>query len=782
MTRVLLTLLIGLVVSLGLPNSSFAQYSTDYWEKYSDDVVCSASVRFSKKLNKKVWGDHSGNNQNASRLEAWRRGLNCGVSEPDYQLINKELNTYALERSDYGICFLATKDGGWEVREDWVKYVETAKSRGLSCGVSEEAQTVTASNDLESKSDKWICDIATTEFSKLLYHNSRPAGRTTSLKYSTTSWNYAPWAKLALSEARRRGLSCGVGEASSSTQTASAPKAKPKVPSVAHNGSFDVIAEFGNKFGKYFLSRSGKEVFFTTETGSFQEKIITSVRDTKEIQIFIGMFEKTDNPCRNKHGISYDKWQRVDAKVHTLNDKVGIIFSADQLIEATGAAGDELVTYVKSSKPYAWNCAYQNIRSAMHRGAFEKLIAVIDGDGTSERIAAAQKVKPKVTSAALTAAEKEAERLRQELASLKAEKAKQQQTISSDTKLPMITIASVDTKGKQGIVRGRVKDNTGIAEVTVDGTVIPITSNGNFEYSTFVPSGGLSLKVQATDLAGLTSMMSVTLERNAGTATAAINFDRLNPMGKRVKINKDALALIIGVADYENTPAKAIFADSDAMMFRDYASEKLGIPESRIKTLVNDGADERELLLSVKSWLARASKQDKSDVYVFFAGHGLASDNGEKMYLLPYDGSPELLDDTAILRDRLFSDIASANPRSVTVFLDTCYSGTTRGTDMLIASRPIAIKALEQSIPDNFTVMTAAAGDQTAKPLEEAKHGMFSYFLMKGMEGDADSNQDNQITAGELHQYVQSNVVQQSSGSQTPELQGDAERVLVRFQ
>ena len=48
---------------------------------------------------------------------------------------------------------------------------------------------------------------------------------------------------------------------------------------------------------------------------------------------------------------------------------------------------------------------------------------------------------------------------------------------------------------------------------------------------------------------------------------------------------------------------------------------------------------------------------------------------------------------------------------------------------MLIASRPIAIKALEQSIPDNFTVMTAAAGDQTAKPLEEAKHGMFSYFL-----------------------------------------------------
>ena len=152
------------------------------------------------------------------------------------------------------------------------------------------------------------------------------------------------------------------------------------------------------------------------------------------------------------------------------------------------------------------------------------------------------------------------------------------------------------------------------------------------------------------------------------------------------------------------------------------------------------------------------------------------------MYLLPYDGTPELPEETTISRKKLFADIAAANPRSVTVFLDTCYSGVTRGDDFLIAARPAVLRVGEQSIPDSFTVLTAAAGDQTAKPLEEAKHGMFSYFLMKGMEGDADANQDNQITAGELQEYVYQNVVQQSSGSQTPELQGDADRVLVRFQ
>ena len=52
----------------------------------------------------------------------------------------------------------------------------------------------------------------------------------------------------------------------------------------------------------------------------------------------------------------------------------------------------------------------------------------------------------------------------------------------------------------------------------------------------------------------------------------------------------------------------------------------------------------------------------------------------------------------------------------------------------------------------------------------------------EGYKGEADSNKDNTITTGELHAYVQQNVIQQSSGSQTPELQGDANRVLVRFQ
>ena len=356
-----------------------------------------------------------------------------------------------------------------------------------------------------------------------------------------------------------------------------------------------------------------------------------------------------------------------------------------------------------------------------------------------------------------------------------------QQSSTNDTNRPTITVTSAETTGLEGVIKGRVNSPLGLAALSMDGEPLQFDSNGNFSGITYVPEGGTRIDIEAVDVTGLSSKMSVRLDRAIAQAPA-IFFERLNPLKRKSTLNKDALALVIGVSEYTETNAKAIYADSDARVFQDYAAEKLGVPRDRVRTLVNDGADEKDMLLATKRWLARASKRGKSDIYVFFAGHGLASDDGSKMYLLPYDGAPELLNETAISRERLFADISAANPRSVTVFLDTCYSGTTRGTDMLIASRPIAIRALEQSIPDNFTVMTAAAGDQTAKPLEEAKHGMFSYFLMKGMEGEADANNDNEITAGELHEYVQTNVIQQSSGSQTPELQGDADRVLVRFQ
>ena len=347
---------------------------------------------------------------------------------------------------------------------------------------------------------------------------------------------------------------------------------------------------------------------------------------------------------------------------------------------------------------------------------------------------------------------------------------------STLTMAPSISVTGITANGPQGVVEGYVRDELEIAELQINGRPVAVNNEGHFLAKTFVPIGGTIVTLTAFNVAGMSTSMAVMLERSEKKQTEFF-FEELNPLTRAVVTNDDAIAIIVGVGTYANTDADAIYADADAQVFQDYAVEKLGVPTDRVKTLVNDAADERGVLLAVMRWLTRTAKPGQSDVYIFFAGHGLASDDGKKMYLLPYDGAPELLDKTAILRDELFADIGAVNPRSVTVFLDTCYSNNTRPRHAECQSSH-SYQSQRTSSPRGLHSHDSGSWRPNGQALEEAKHGMFSYFLMKGMEGDADGNQDNQITAGELHAYVQQNVIQQSSGSQTPELQGDADRVL----
>ena len=202
--------------------------------------------------------------------------------------------------------------------------------------------------------------------------------------------------------------------------------------------------------------------------------------------------------------------------------------------------------------------------------------------------------------------------------------------------------------------------------------------------------------------------------------------------------------------------------------------------------LINEDATFVKTSKALSLWLRTRVKADQSDLIVFFAGHGLASSDGKDLYLLPQDGDPNLLDITALSRTKLFQTIIDLKPKSVTMFLDTCYSGVSRDEQMLLASaRPIRIVADEQEgIPDNFTIFSATELDQISSGLKEANHGIFSNYLMKGLEGNVDSNNDKQITNGELLAYMDLNVSQKAlelGRQQNPSLAGDPDQVLMRY-
>ena len=104
---------------------------------------------------------------------------------------------------------------------------------------------------------------------------------------------------------------------------------------------------------------------------------------------------------------------------------------------------------------------------------------------------------------------------------------------------------------------------------------------------------------------------------------------------------------------------------------------------------------------------------------------------------------------------------------------------------MLLAdARPVFME-VQAGIPGNVTVFSAAGGKEISSAWPEKKHGLFSYFLMKGMRGDADVNGDREITMGELGDYIKENVSEMAGmldREQTPGLQTmNRGKVLVRY-
>ena len=258
-------------------------------------------------------------------------------------------------------------------------------------------------------------------------------------------------------------------------------------------------------------------------------------------------------------------------------------------------------------------------------------------------------------------------------------------------------------------------------------------------------------------------------------------FAALNPANIKRQAERDAVAVVIGIANYKSLP-KADFANDDARAFYDYAIRALGIKPENIKLLVDGDAEEAEILKTFRTWLPSRVKST-TDVYVFYSGHGLPMPDGKGLYLVPPRADREVIDDTAIPFSKLNAALMLAKPKSVTIFLDACYSGQARSGETLVANaRPVQLKSDSRYFPENFTVITASQNDQISSSNPELQHGIFSYYLMKGMEGDADSNKDGKITLGETQTYLTENVGRHAaimSRKQEPQLIGDVNRILV---
>lgn len=289
--------------------------------------------------------------------------------------------------------------------------------------------------------------------------------------------------------------------------------------------------------------------------------------------------------------------------------------------------------------------------------------------------------------------------------------------------------------------------------------------------------------------------------RSIGANTSQIVVEAEDTSGSRIRVAVpvftgkpgastsvgDKYALIIGISRYRNH-LRGIqnleFADSDARSIYDFLQQRAagGFSPANMLLLANEDATLTRIRDALTTFVARASVNDL--LLIFFAGHGapdpLAPQN---LYVIAHDTSAGEMRNTALSMSDLRRYIdQNVKSKRVVLLLDACHSAGVSTTGTRDVTNNLTNLYLEKLLyqQEGRAIITSS---DINEPSRESRrwgngHGVFTYYLLEGLKGSADSNRDQLVSVGELFRFVRQRVRLDTELQQNPRmLVGDNENI-----
>jgi TPR repeat protein/uncharacterized caspase-like protein len=229
----------------------------------------------------------------------------------------------------------------------------------------------------------------------------------------------------------------------------------------------------------------------------------------------------------------------------------------------------------------------------------------------------------------------------------------------------------------------------------------------------------------------------------------------------------DAHAVVIGINTYLDPRVPDLrFARADAeAVYKVLTDPEVGrFKPENVTLLVDAEATERRIRSALGTALPRRARQD-STVCIYFAGHGAPdidvtrkSADGIAKYLIPHDAVADDLRSSGISMDAVQEYFSYLDANQVVCFLDCCYSGAAGGRSFLregFQTRALlSDEFLDGLASEGRLVITACAANEVSLESPDKGHGLFTYHLVEGLRGAADTGGDGLVTIDELYDYL----------------------------
>jgi uncharacterized caspase-like protein len=213
-------------------------------------------------------------------------------------------------------------------------------------------------------------------------------------------------------------------------------------------------------------------------------------------------------------------------------------------------------------------------------------------------------------------------------------------------------------------------------------------------------------------------------------------------------------AVVVGISDYEGTQLDLNYSDRDAQLFYNHLKSAMPYEVAAGKSvlLLNESATLSNINAALSNVFSASSPNDF--IIFYFSGHGSVGE------FVPYNHSEGLK------HSDLKNYFKNTAAKFRLVVADACFSGSI-GT-----ANETSVSSTQDLYDSRLAVIMSSKPNQTSLEMGSLEQGVFSYYLIRGMQGLADLNQDKYVTAGELFMYTKKKVSDHTSNSQIPVIYG----------
>jgi hypothetical protein len=323
--------------------------------------------------------------------------------------------------------------------------------------------------------------------------------------------------------------------------------------------------------------------------------------------------------------------------------------------------------------------------------------------------------------------------------------------------------------GADSLSAAALAGNEKIARLLVDAGADPSTAMFVIHARTRKWVGGAGISAEEARNANVV-LKKLERERAAGSgapapvAAAAVIEEK--PRGERIvpvfheEERADDYALIVGAEDYDVLPAAA-YARRDGESAADFA-KALGMPAGNVVTLSGVHATRGGLAKNLEGWLAD-NVDGESTVYFYFSGRGASDPKSGEAYLIPFDGDPRYLAQTGYPLKRAYEKLGGLKAKRVIVVLDASFSGAGARSVPAEGGSPTSggVDAGFNSVDGKVALLAAADAGQESGISAERGHGLFTYFLLDGLNGAA-KDASGRVTLKSMFEYARTKVVSEA--------------------